>query len=188
MKHLERPYYLGLLTAAQFYGAAHHAPQETYVITTRPTMRPIQKKGIKINFISVNNIRDEFTETRNTPTGTVHISSPVLTAIDLVDFDNKIGRISRVATVLNELAESMKPEDFNDRVLDFAKVSTLQRLGYLFENSIDQKELADSLFDKMAQKGIKLHKTRLHSRGKSNGFAVDERWQVIVNAIIEIDE
>ena len=28
MKYLERPYYVGLLSAAQIHGAAHHAPQE----------------------------------------------------------------------------------------------------------------------------------------------------------------
>ena len=46
MKFVQRPYYVGLLSAAQIHGAAHHAPQEFYVFTNRPAMRPLHKKGV----------------------------------------------------------------------------------------------------------------------------------------------
>ncbi|NGM73129.1 hypothetical protein G5B32_07720 [Sphingobacterium sp. SGL-16] len=52
MKFLERPYYAGLLNAASFHGAAHQQPQEFFVFTNFPTLRPTSKKGIKINYIS----------------------------------------------------------------------------------------------------------------------------------------
>ena len=46
MKFLERPYYVGLLNAAAFYGAAHQQPQEFFVFTNFPALRPTTKKGI----------------------------------------------------------------------------------------------------------------------------------------------
>ncbi|HYH16848.1 MAG TPA: type IV toxin-antitoxin system AbiEi family antitoxin, partial [Flavisolibacter sp.] len=50
MKFLQKDYYTGLLSAASFYGAAHQQPQEFYVITTKPTLRPIESNKLKINF------------------------------------------------------------------------------------------------------------------------------------------
>jgi hypothetical protein len=52
MKFLKRPYYVGLLNAAAFYGAAHQQPQEYFVFTNFPPLRPTSKRGIKINYIS----------------------------------------------------------------------------------------------------------------------------------------
>lgn len=188
MKYLERPYYIGLLSAAQMHGAAHHAPQEFYVFTNRPAMRPLQKKGVKINFIGINKIHVGFLQERKTESGYIKISSPILTAIDLIDFDYAVGRISRVSTVLNELAESLKPEDFNTNLLEIARISTLQRLGYILENIIQQPELAKSLWDLLSQTEKKPQRIKLHSHGKSSGYPVDKKWQVIINATIEIDE
>ena len=51
MKFLERPYYVGLLNAASFYGAAHQQPQEFYVFTVLPALLTTKRKGIKINYI-----------------------------------------------------------------------------------------------------------------------------------------
>src|SRR5690606_34577281 len=43
MKFIEKPYYVGLLNAAAFYGAAHQQPQEYFVLTTFPVLRPTKK-------------------------------------------------------------------------------------------------------------------------------------------------
>jgi predicted transcriptional regulator of viral defense system len=188
MKFLHRNYYVGLLSAAQIHGAAHHAPQEFYVFIKRPAMRPIEKKGVKVNFIGINTIHDDFLEERKTASGYIKISSPILTAIDLIDFDYTVGRISRVSTVLNELAESLKPEDFNKRLLEIAKIATLQRLGYILENIIEQPQLAASLYILLSESGTKLQRIKLHSQGKVENFPLDKKWQVIINATIEIDE
>lgn len=50
---------------------------------------------------------------RNTESGYLKVSSPVLTASDLVQFEKRSGGITRVATVLNELVEEMDPSEFN---------------------------------------------------------------------------
>ena len=56
MNFLKRPYYVGLLSAAALYGAAHQQPQEYFVVTDFPVLRPAHKKGLKVNFISKKNI------------------------------------------------------------------------------------------------------------------------------------
>jgi predicted transcriptional regulator of viral defense system len=53
MKFLQRPYYVALLNAASFHGASHQQPQEYFVMTNFPVLRPTQKKGLKINYISI---------------------------------------------------------------------------------------------------------------------------------------
>lgn len=51
MHYLNKPYYVGLLSAAALHGAAHQQPQESYVITVRPAQRPLISGGVKINFM-----------------------------------------------------------------------------------------------------------------------------------------
>lgn len=50
MKYLKRSYYVGLLNAATLHGSSHQKPQEYFVMTSFPVMRPIQKRGLKIKF------------------------------------------------------------------------------------------------------------------------------------------
>src|SRR5690606_8775061 len=83
MKFLGRPYYVGLLNAASFHGAAHQQPQEYFVFTDFPALRTNKKRGVRINYISKKKIPAEFLEKKKTETGFIHISNPALTAIDL---------------------------------------------------------------------------------------------------------
>jgi len=69
MKFLNRPYYVGLLSAAALYGAAHQQPQEYFVITDFPVLRPSHKKGLKVNFISKGNIESRLLRERKTESG-----------------------------------------------------------------------------------------------------------------------
>ena len=114
MKHLKRSYYLGLLNAASFYGAAHQQPQEFFVFTNFPQLRTVNKKGIKVNYISKKDVSNLLIEERKTEGGYLKISSPELTAADLIQFEKRIGGLSRAATVLNELAEEIKFENINE--------------------------------------------------------------------------
>ena len=113
MKYLHRPYYVGLLSAAALYGAAHQQPQEYFVMTDFPVLRPSHKKGLKVNFISKKTIEKRLLKDRKTESGYLKVSSPVLTASDLVQFEKRSGGITRVATVLNELVEGMDPKEFD---------------------------------------------------------------------------
>ena len=187
MDYLQRPYYLGLLTAAAFHGAAHQRPQETFVMTVLPPLRTTMKKGIRIHYISIRRIPEELLEKRKTETGYINISNPALTATDLIQFEKRAGGLMRVTTVLDELAETLAPASFNRTLLRHAPVKTLQRLGYLLEFICQKKELADTLFKEMMELNLRLYRTPLKASGKTKGFSSRNRWKVIVNTEIETD-
>jgi predicted transcriptional regulator of viral defense system len=187
MKFLSRPYYVGLLNAAAFYGAAHQQPQEYFVFTNFPVLRPANKKGIRINYISKKQFNSEHLEQRKTETGFITISNPLLTAVDLVQFEKRIGGLNRAATVLNELAESLKPEQITLSLLKEVSVTAVQRLGFLLE-IILKKEISEHLFAMSKQAGLDFFRVPLKLSQSTKGFSADNRWKIIVNTEIEIDE
>ncbi|MBK8349113.1 MAG: hypothetical protein IPL08_16415 [Saprospiraceae bacterium] len=188
MKELERQYYLGLLNAAAFYDASHQQPQEFFVITSFPVLRPMVKKGLKINYISVRNFPDQLLEKRKTEAGYLNISNLGLTATDLIQFEKRIGGINRAATVINELSETMTSADFDAVLLANAPVTALQRLGYILEFVCSNQTLANALYDVVFNAGLKFYRIPLKASGKVAGFSSENRWQVIVNTEIDIDE
>lgn len=188
MNFLERPYYLALLNAAAYHGASHQQPQEFFVVTNYPVLRPTLKRGLKLNYISKKEIPEKLLEIKKTESGYLKISNPVLTATDLIQFEKRMGGINRVATVLNELAEVIKPDDFNDFLIANTPVTALQRLGYILDKVIENKLLADTLFQNLERVGAKLFRIPLKASAPIKGFSSDERWKVIINTEIEIDE
>lgn len=188
MKYLERPYYVALLNAAAYHGASHQQPQEYFVVTDFPVLRPIQKRSLKINYISIKEIPNSLIEKRKTEAGYLNISNAALTACDLIQFEKRIGGISRAATVLNELIEVINPADFSPTLLKHVHVTTMQRLGYLLEHVCFNQELADSLFGAMQREKLGFFRIPLKAANETKGFASDHRWKVIVNTEIETDE
>lgn len=188
MKYLQRPYYVALLNAAAFHGASHQQPQEYFVMTEFPVMRPTQKKGLKINYVSIKSFPQSLIEKRKTEAGYLNISNAALTACDVVQFEKRVGGLNRAATVLNELAEVIKPTDFSSVLLQHVHATALQRLGYLLENACYNIELADALFDAMKREGLNLFRIPLKAAKETKGFSSDNRWKVIVNTEIEVDE
>ena len=187
MKELNRPYYLALLNAAAYHGASHQQPQEFFVITTFPVLRPTYKKGLKVNYISKKELPVNLLETKKTEAGYLKISNPILTATDLIQYEKRIGGINRVATVLNELAEAIKPDVFNRYLLQNTPVTALQRLGYLLEYEFKNHILADALFHSLKINEAKLFRIPLKASAGKKGFSSENRWKVIVNTEIETD-
>lgn len=188
MDHLNRPYYLALLTAAVYHGASHQQPQEYFVVTTFPVLRPTQKKGLRIHYISIRKLPEGLIEKRKTEAGFLQISNAVLTACDLIQFEKRVGGLSRVATVLMDLMEVIRPADFSDSLLQNTPVTALQRLGYLLEVVCLNRELADSLYDSMTRNRLKFFRIPLKTSRETRHFSSDNRWNVIVNAKPEVDE
>lgn len=188
MKYLKRPYYVGLLNAAAYHGAAHQQPQEFFVITTLPALRPTVRHGIKINYISKKLINDELIENRKVETGYLRISSPALTATDLVQFERRCGGLNRVATVLNELTEAIKPEMFSPLLINEASTYCIQRLGYLLDQHVNRKDLATALYEESQKAGLQFYRVQLKASAPDKGFSSDNKWKVIANTEIEIDD
>jgi predicted transcriptional regulator of viral defense system len=188
MKHLQRPYYVGLLNAAAFHGASHQQPQEYFVMTVFPVLRSTQKKGLKVNYISIKEIPESLIEKRKTESGYLNISNAALTACDLIQFEKRVGGLNRVATVLNELTEVVKPTDFTRSLIKHTHVTALQRLGYLLESVCFNNALANNLYEVMKKEELSLFRIPLKASRSTKGFSSDNRWKVVVNTKIEIDE
>ena len=188
MKFLRRNYYVSLLNAAAFYGAAHQQPQEFSVVTTPPSLRSTQKKGTKINFNNKATILEQFTEQRKTPTGYIRISSSELTATDLIQFEKEIGGINRTATVLNELAESCDFTKLTKEFFEYVPTPVIQRLGYLLEDVLEYQSQADDLYSCMEKYGISFRKTPLKSKKTVANYETNKKWKIIINEYIETDE
>jgi predicted transcriptional regulator of viral defense system len=187
MKFLHRKYYVGLLSAAAIHGAAHQQPQEYYVVTELPALRPMSKRGFKINYVNKNNIAKDLVEQRKTEAGYINISSPALTALDLIQFEHRIGGLNRAAAILNELVEEMKPDQWNRALLRDVSNYSIQRLGFLLENVLGKKEHADHLYDTCKEMHKKFYRTALKSKAEKKGFLQNNRWKIVPNIRIEID-
>ena len=157
-------------------------------MTDFPVIRSTQKKGLKINYISIKELPESLIEKRKTEAGYLNISNAALTACDLIQFEKRVGGLNRVATVLNELVEVVKPRSFNSTLIKHTHVTVLQRLGYLLENACFNVELADALYESMKQEELNVFRIPLKASKSTKGSSSDNRWKVVVNTEIELDE
>lgn len=184
MKYLELPYYVGFLSAAQYYGAAHQKPQRFQIVTSR-NRRPIKCGRVYIEFIANKNIAQSATKKFNTSTGVISIATPETLAIDLVTAVQRAAGINNVATVLTELAESINSKTLIERAKASSEMFWVQRLGYLFDQlSLD--ELSNALFEVIKEK--KLHWVKLIPESSYKVLARNSKWKIIINTEVEPDE
>ena len=187
MSFIGKPYYVGLLSAAALYGAAHQQPQEFFVVTITKQLTT-RKKGIKINYFTKKAIPENLVEKRKTESGYVNISSPELTAADLVYYHNRIGGLNRVCNVINELVEAISPKKINKEFIEALSTPTVQRLGIIFEKYVNRPDLAHKLFEVAQARKSKFYVQPFKAGGEKSGFEIDEKWKIVLNTNIDIEE
>jgi len=182
MKHLGEVYYAGLLSAAEFHGAAHHRPQVFQVVVAKARRR-IECGQVRVEFILRKNAAEIPTEARNTTAGIVTISTPEATSLDLIGYVRHCAGLDNVATVLAELAENIDSERLI-KVAGYSPVAWVQRLGYLFD-LLEEHDKADVLADYL--KNRHHMPTPLMPGADIKGAKKNNRWQIYVNADVEPD-
>jgi predicted transcriptional regulator of viral defense system len=188
MQFLGRPYYVALLNAAAFYGAAHQRPQQLSVICGFPFLRDAKTQKNRVNFVVTRkNIPQTWLKTFRTENDDIQISKPELTAADLITFQKEIGGLNRACTVLSELSEVLNFKQLNNAFFDYVPTSSIQRLGYLLENELEQPKQAEILYAKALKFGCKFQKIPLKYSKKTDGCKTDIKWRVIINEQIETD-
>jgi predicted transcriptional regulator of viral defense system len=183
MGHLGKPYYVGVLSAAGLHGAAHQQPQEFQVVTD-VARRPMVAGRARIRFLGKRHLDKTSTTEVTTETGTMRVSTPEATAIDLVRYVPAAGGLDNVATVLTELAERLDPARLAQAVTSDGELAYAQRLGYLL-GLAGAGELAGELaklVDHENPRNILLRPGR-----PSKGCTVDRGWRVVVNEQVEGD-
>jgi predicted transcriptional regulator of viral defense system len=186
MRFLKRDYYVGVINAAAFYGAAHQQPQDFSVITSKPTLRGIHNNNLKINFYTKKQWAKEDIIQRKVETGFIQVSSPELTALDLVFFFDEVGGFNRIVTILEELSESMDAQKLAETAKRFYQITTVQRLGFLLDNVLQNQELSRPLAEYI--KTIKHYPVVLRpQKEKLESKITGNEWKVIQNIEIETD-
>ncbi len=188
MEYLGRPYYISLLSAAALHGAAHQQPQTHFVCTILPSMRNTNKKGLQIKYVSKRNFPKSYIIQKKTESGYVNVSDPVLTSLDLINYQKIIGGLSRAATVINELSEEISEHEISSDILNLTPCANIQRLGYLWEYECGQAGLADALFDILKQLRRPLKSYKLNPALELQKQEINNRWKININTMIEIDE
>lgn len=186
MKFLKRDYYAGLLTAAMYHGAAHQQPQTHFIVTEPPYLRPIKNRQQAVIFCLKKKWNTEYITRQKTDAGYINVSTPELTALDLVFYSDRIGGISRAATVLAELVHVLESDALKKITEDFPQTTTLQRLGYLLDVVHHQTALADTLYNILGNRTY--YPALLNPKRKSENHQTPNRWKIIPNMNVEVDE
>lgn len=184
MGYFQQPYYVGFLSAAQYYGAAHQKPQAFQIVTLK-NRRPIHCGRIYLEFIAKKSVTQTTIKKFNTPTGTILVASPEELAIDLVIAPQHAAGINNLVTVLLELAESIQPNVLIEKIRLDADLFWAQRLGYLFDE-LGLKHIANPIFEKIKEK--KLYWVKLIPQTPYTALSRNARWKIVVNTEVEPDE
>lgn len=184
MTDLDKPYYVSLLTAAAWHGAAHHAPMTFFVTTEYPAIKPIRKRGAHIQFVFTSKFPTQGITQVKTDVGFVQTSSPALTMLDLIKYERSVGNLERSAEVIYELVELVEVEAL-EPLLPLFSTRVLQRLGYLLAEVIQENRLHPVVFSVLESSRLKY--IPLISNYEGNELGRDDKWKIIVNEAIQID-
>lgn len=179
MAEIDKPYYVGLLSAAQLYGAAHHQPQEFQVIVPGKSIRPILVGNVRIRFFGKGPFESSEMTDVKTPTGYEKVSTPETTAWDLVRYSKHSGGLENVITVLSELSEKLDPKKLLATAQKHDDILTAQRLGWLLE-SLKERDLAKGLAAWVGKKKPPMRP--LDPSTSLKGSKENERWYLLINA------
>ena len=188
MCYLGKDYYVSTLSAAALHGASHHKPL-TLTFVCNQILHHKQKYEISLEPLLKKRIPYDYIEKKNVHSGTINVSTAALTAIDLVLYPLKSGGFGNVATILAELSESISPHNLGSDFVNLIPISTVQRLGYLFDVVLENSILADTLYETADSMALNFRKVALapyQRTGTTDGF-YDKRWKVVVNEVIEVD-
>ena len=176
-------YYVGLLSAAQYHGAAHHRPQEFQVVVER-NRPPIVCGAVRVAFVARRNLEAVPVESVNNPRGNGMVSTVEATAVDLVGYMHRAGGVDRVAGVLSELGDEMDPKRLVE-ACGSASVLWAQRLG-LPPGACRSRRKGRRFSKRMCDGARGTSRSFCPARARTNAPRSKE-WRLFVNASIEAD-
>jgi len=187
MEFLKRPYYFGLLTAAKVWGASHQASPVDYVVTRYPSLNASPTVNSNVHWCYRYDMPEKFLVERKESNGGVLYSSPELTAVELVQYARHCGGLSNVATVIAELSDVLRFDNIGKEFFEYCKSTSVQRLGYILDEVVGAKSVANALFEKWRGKGG-VPNVCLSTGSVQAAAAHNRRWHVDINEKLEVDE
>lgn len=183
IRHWGTEYYIGLLSAALYHGAAHQQPQMFQV------MIPNKRKSISCGHVSIEFIQNSHCtrtpkQALKTRTGTLQVSTPEATAMDMLKYIRHCGGINRIATVLDELAETMSADRLVDLAAQSEERTWVHRLGFLLDR-LGHTKLAEALYTVISKQPME--RIPLVPYSSMTGAPRDKKWSIGINAKVESD-
>jgi len=182
MAQIGKPYYVGLLSAAQLHGAAHHRPQTFQVVIPTRAIRPIRAGNVRIGFFGKGPFNCSETAEAKSPTGMFRISTPETTAWDLVRYPRPAGGLEHALTILSELAERLEAGRLQKTVRRHGDLLVAQRLGFLLD-LVNRKDLTGNLARWIEKENAPFRP--LDSSSPIAGAFNSTKWHLLVNTHLE---
>ncbi len=185
MRQEKRPYYVGLLKAAEIHGATHQAVMEFQVVTDKQL--PSTRAGRSLIAFYYRKNMDAVEgglEDHKTDTGRMKVSGVELTALDLLRYAHAAGGLDHIATVLSDLGGRVDSEKLALISGAFER-SARQRLGHLLDD-LGHRDKTDGLHGALSRESPALPWVELErGRALDPDFAPepierDARWHVTV--------
>jgi predicted transcriptional regulator of viral defense system len=192
MRYEGRPYYVGLLKAAELHGASHQAVMQFQVVTDKrlPKIRA-GRSAIVFYYRKDMNAVTAGLEERKTESGLMKVSCVELTMLDLLRYQHAGAGVDNIATVIRDLGGVADPQKLAALSTSFER-TVIQRLGYLLDR-LGHNERTDALRAVLTRyrslPWIELEPGRSSNKDfPSEPVERVERWHVIVRRVPEIDE
>lgn len=186
LRFLNRDYYVGLLNAAALYSSGHQQSKSFSVITEGVPLRKIHNSKVNINFFIKRTWNKQDIIKRKVDKGYLNISSPELTALDLVNYYDEVGGFNRVVAVLAELCNKIQDKKLVESAKLYDQVVVVQRLGYLLEFILEENELSNALYGYL--ESIAFYPTLVQpQREKPESMSTGNRWKIVTNIDIEVE-
>jgi hypothetical protein len=87
---------------------------------------------------------------------------------------------------MSELVFELKPDELAKAADNFPQTTTIQRLGYLLEKVLEDFPLADALYRSLNDRNY--YPSRLNPKKESDNQKAPNRWKIIPNMNVEIDD
>ena len=175
-------YYVGGLSAAGMHGAAHQRPQVFQVVVNR-SLPPFVLPSRRVQFLYRQAITPAMWKQKKAPTGYFRVSTPEVTAYDLLYLRKACPSLDHLATVYVELGEAMRARWVTALCDVGFETPVLQRLGWMLDRT-GWSKLTGGLARRLT------HRRRdwipLQTQIAAEGVR-DRRWHVIENTDIQPD-
>lgn len=182
MSHLGTHYYVCLLSAAMFYGAAHQQPQMMQVMVAK-VKRNIQCGRVLVQFIKNSHCYKTPINKMKTRTGYMNVSTPEATTRDMLKYMGQCGGINRIVTVIDELVEKIEGVALEKLAKEDENAVWVRRLGYLLDR-INCSNLSSSLYPYFDKNSDIIP---LVPYASMTGSPRNEKWRIAINTKVESD-
>ena len=183
MRFRKTGYYVGLLSAADHYGSAHHKPQVLQVVLPRQ-LQFRKAKNLRISFHAHKGFPLKGIVRVKNPGGTIAFSSPELTALDILYFESACGGFGNVCLVIHDLIRLLDRRNLKEMIQAYPHAASIQRLGFLMEYFKADPPLIKPVEQWAGQRTLA---PVALSPGYPKKGRLRKNWGVIENASVEIE-